>query len=453
MGQSVLKTHLVGGRKHYPYGWYGIFDGDFPLPVEDQRTIAQCCEEFGVDRMGKPGLSVIVPYPDPTVHHRGIIASVLVHYFFPIISGYLTVEVDFGGAKYVIDKETIDGHISLVNFQRTKYKPENLRSLFALARWAIALGEGEHVRVNLPDPKRAPEWSAALFDEGDLDGLRRKFEAGRKIALRVPLTIHPKHSRTQTASFSVFLERDEILDVAEDHFIREGITIAGVKSLRQRGVRVIVSAEERALSTMLGDAENPAHTEWQERSPKFRGKYERGASCLRFVKNSPREIVAILSAPSKGKDETLLRDIFYVDMPGGEEAPVRRPEPTAKPGLEPGKTEIHSAGQGRHFAIVPVQGGFRVSGAAGGETPPKFFLLQGAYLIRRGDPFAKYSPFDFELDKAPIHVRGMSVRVLKLELNQMVVETQAADFIVEVTGFDVHRDLIVKTEIITAGAG
>ncbi|MCL4799034.1 MAG: hypothetical protein KJ025_05560 [Burkholderiales bacterium] len=35
-------------------------------------------------------------------------------------------------------------------------------------------------------------------------------------------------------------------------------------------MRAIVNVRERALSGLLGDSENPAHTEWQERSPRFK---------------------------------------------------------------------------------------------------------------------------------------------------------------------------------------
>ena len=37
------------------------------------------------------------------------------------------------------------------------------------------------------------------------------------------------------------------------------------------------------LGMLLGDAENPAHTEWQSKGENFRGKYTFGASVLDFV--------------------------------------------------------------------------------------------------------------------------------------------------------------------------
>lgn len=91
--------------------------------------------------------------------------------------------------------------------------------------------------------------------------------------------------------FSVFLERDEKLERAEDHFIRQGITIPEVTSLKHKGIRAIVSIAEQDLSAFLGDAENPAHTEWERNSKKFKQKYRLGVSTLDFdVSRKPIQI-------------------------------------------------------------------------------------------------------------------------------------------------------------------
>ena len=46
LGQSVLKTHLVNGKKHSSYGWYGVFDENFALPVEDQPSLERFSDTF-----------------------------------------------------------------------------------------------------------------------------------------------------------------------------------------------------------------------------------------------------------------------------------------------------------------------------------------------------------------------------------------------------------------------
>ena len=83
-----------------------------------------------------------------------------------------------------------------------------------------------------------------------------------------------------------------------------------ITSLKHKGIRAIVSVAEPDLSTFLGDAENPAHTEWERNSKKFKRKYRLGPTSLDYVKTSPREIVKILTQPQKGRDENLLKHIF-----------------------------------------------------------------------------------------------------------------------------------------------
>ena len=39
MGQSVLKIHKVAGTRYAPYGYFGLFDGELALPVEDQTDL------------------------------------------------------------------------------------------------------------------------------------------------------------------------------------------------------------------------------------------------------------------------------------------------------------------------------------------------------------------------------------------------------------------------------
>ena len=60
----------------------------------------------------------------------------------------------------------------------------------------------------------------------------------------------------------------------------------------------MVVIDEGELTTLIGDAENPAHTEWQKDSSKFRNKYKHGAKTLDFVKASLREIIRRLMRPT-----------------------------------------------------------------------------------------------------------------------------------------------------------
>ena len=187
-----------------------------------------------------------------------------------------------------------------------------------------------------------------------------------------PLWVKKEGEDIQHSSFKVFIERDDSVERGEDFFIRDGVTITGISSLRQKSIRVIVSVSDRPLSKLLGDSENPAHTEWQERSPKFRGRYVRGASCLRYVKNSPREIVKILSRPAEGRDIKLLRDLFYIDLPKAIEAQGslknRQKDQELTDLRTPGARCYHC---GSIFAVTTNKAGISFISPARGQAPSK----------------------------------------------------------------------------------
>ena len=236
-----------------------------------------------------------------------------------------------------------------------------IRSRLELARWCIDLPDESFVRLLEPPEGRQPKWDENLFEPAQLENLRKKLDRGERIALIVPLWIQRTGGTTLHTNYKVVLERQADLERGEDHFTREGVTIAGVASLRQRGIRVLVAVTEKVLSKFLGDSENPAHTEWQERSPKFRGKYDWGPTCLRYVKNSPREILKILSRPAKGRDETLLSDLFYIESKPADESFVATKKPTGVPGKDGvDQPAPNGIATDKYFQVQRAKEGFRL---------------------------------------------------------------------------------------------
>ncbi|HMK44218.1 MAG TPA: hypothetical protein VK445_08785, partial [Dissulfurispiraceae bacterium] len=428
-------------------GWFGVFDGDFPHPVEEPALIDRFCADFPVERLCKPGLSVVVPYPDSSITALRLISSVLVHYFFPIIGGALSVEIALDSRSMVISRESIDALLHQLSFDRAKVTKENLLALFQMSRWAHGIAAEKHILLKRPNQARAPEWNEGLFDEKGLALLRTAFEEGKPVAVRVPLRVQRPKFEPEDTFFSVYVQRDDSLDVPQDYFVRSGVTIAGVKSLRKKGVRAIVVIDDIALSALLGDSENPAHTEWQERSPKFRGKYVRGASCLRFVKNSPRELVRILTTPVQGKDDVLLKDVFSLGLSAHPEA-VRTLYGSSPAGRDRNGYDDLASSRPRYLVVTPIGSGFRVAGSGTKNWPTRQFVIDVAYLIRRGDPFARYCPLDFELDREPIAVTAEEVVVNRIGRNRIQGEIIGDDFVLELAGFDPNRDLVVRAELV-----
>ena len=80
------------------------------------------------------------------------------------------------------------------------------------------------------------------------------------MALTIPVWVKPANGHASLSHFEVYLERDELLTTGEEHFVRDYITVAGVRGNLPKGYRCIVSARDKALAALLGDSENPAHT-------------------------------------------------------------------------------------------------------------------------------------------------------------------------------------------------
>jgi hypothetical protein len=67
-----------------------------------------------------------------------------------------------------------------------------------------------------------------------------------------------------------------------------------------------------------------------------------------------------------------------------------------------------------------------------------------AYEVRRGNPFKKYQPLDFEVDKESIVLSVAGGRVVHRHLNLIQLLIERSDFELVVTGYDPNRDLRIK---------
>lgn len=441
MGQSVLKIHRLDGSRFAPYGYFGLFEDDLALPVNDTSYLETFSNRFHLERFEKPGLSVLIPYPDREITPRDCLRSCIRHYFFPILSGKLIIELNADGTRYVLDAEMLDEVL-----KKTRWKEkQGMLGLIDFARWAIGQPESAFIRLKEPTVGRAPKLRD-LFDENLIDALHSRFADGDRLAFFVPVhVIHKKNSAIKTTGFSVYLERDEKLETAEDHFIRQGITIPEVTALKHKGIRAIVSIAEPDLSSFLGDAENPAHTEWERNSKKFKQKYKLGPSTLDFIKTSPREIVKALTQPKKGRDENLLRHIFSLPTQPEEISGAFEKDAAGTGDPKTRADERVEIVNSNSLKLSPIKGGFRLSRRSNSIEVPRYISVWTAYEVRSGNPFKKYSPLDFELAKPPIQMELEGGKLLLCKDNIIQFEVLQGDFKLSVTGFDMHRDLRVKT--------
>ena len=444
MGQAVLRIHRIEGRRYRPYGYYGQHENGFTTPLDDPEVVERFERDFGLRRHGT-GLSVVVPYPDEEITKEKLLESVLCQYFQPILEGRLEVEIkDEHGLSRILREDGLEHEI------HRRYPLRSLLPLVELARWGLDPEESAVAELVAPDIGHAPKLTEDLFAPADLERLRRRYDAGQRIALRVGFSIQREGDSPQGAYCHLLMERKAQDQRGEGYFVRKGITIENPRARRPRGVRWILVVNDSTLSSFLGDAENPAHTEWQRSSPKFKKKYHLGPSTLDFVRSIPANVASILSRPAERRDPDLLQNIFSLSsdtaIPSHQLAKPKREgrEESTADELVPG-----ILGQDGQLVITRVKTGFRLRGRVDGKTPRRLEVL-AAYDVLRGNPFRRYSPLDFRMDKT-IAVQMRGGRVATRRENRLEIEIEAPEFDVLVTRFDENRDLRVKVRPLEDG--
>ncbi|MEA2165448.1 MAG: hypothetical protein QOK37_3575 [Thermoanaerobaculia bacterium] len=435
LGQSVVKTHVIDGKRFAPYGFFADTGrDDFPHAVEDAGATSRFIKDFGLER-DDAGLSIVIPFfREDDLRFDLIVSSAIRQYFYPITRGDLIVTVEEESRKVMISSRTIERDASDPAVSR----------LCALARWPMTLPDDEWILIPEPPGSGAPKWQDDALPAAILDPLRERFEHGERLAFRVRVPVRRKRSRAM-AHFDVVLEKDEALRRGEHQFIRRGITIPEVKSARDKPVRALLIADDETLSTFLGDAENPAHSDWSERNDKIRSLYEHGASTLRYVKNAIAQIASMLSTPPAGRAPDLLADIFSITIPNGEDVIAAG---GSRRDRDPGGGKSPIAGvspsaRPSDLRLARIDGGFTLHGSAKGNAAGRW-VIEMAYRTRTGDPFRKYSPYDFGVGRNGVAWKSEGATVFVARDNRVEIISQRPDFQFKITGFDCRRDLVVR---------
>jgi hypothetical protein len=446
MGQTVAKMHQVKDQSFIGYGGFGEFEQDnFVVPIEDDNFIRQFAADFRLQRTSEPGLSIVIPFfrgDDIDIQH--LIRAVVTHYFYPILQGDLVVDFTDGTISETAMAATLDELAE--KYRKETESAGDLRKMFDLARWAVTHPD---VTVMKAQSEGAQSWGPHLLEDSDLEKLRERYDAGERIALRVPIRIRTKGSTKENtvSEFFLYLERDDGAGKAQRHYIRRGITIPNRDAMRAAGARGLVVINDATLSSVLGDAENPAHTDWNERSTKVKDKYVFAVSTIRFVKSAFDDAVALLSRPPEGVEQDLLKDVFSVELPNDEtDSKVKEPVKKRKQGpttpvildLKPKPASL---------ALTRVSGGFSVKGTGKVAITGRTLRILAAYNVSRGNPMTRYSPFDFTFNTLGMkHSEGVTPTLLRE--NRAEFSINSDEFHLEFHGFDAHRDLRVKVNVI-----
>jgi hypothetical protein len=444
MGQAVLKTHCCDGTYFKPDGIFGQLDGQLPLPLDDKKLIDRFRSAFSISRDLEPGLSIVIPWIDPEITKETLLDAVIRGYFFPILEGKLVVTVEADDEVLEINESTLVA----VTDKLAGASANELRPFVRLAEWAAFRPDQEIIKLGLP-PRDRPTWSAPdIIPPATIAILQRKLDAGERIAIRVPILVRTQRGGEEQSFFDVFLVNEGGKD-DRTVFIREGIIISDVRARRARGVRSIATIEHKPLATLLGDSENPAHTQWQKDSSNFRDKYPKtyGVAVLSYVTHSVSGIMELVSAQQREEDVTLLKDFF--SLPSQDGSPIRQKRRKKKDGTEPSGPPEPPEPRKKRYRLGKVSGGFHISAGEPDSELPQILEIHAAYDVRRGNAFNKYDTADFRMERLPIRLEPLprGLNIISRKGNQIIAEVQSNDFLLTVVGFDTDRDLCVDVKV------
>jgi hypothetical protein len=291
----------------------------------------------------------------------------------------------------LLNAASIDSEIARLDIRER----QELEPLARLTRFALSEEGRRPATCGHPDQTNSIKWHDSMIGDDMRSRARSFLEGGNAIAVRVPLSVKHKDGPPAESHFDVFLVREPEYDGGRPVFVREGIIVSEAKGRKARGFRSIVVCAHKPLADLLGDAENPAHTEWSADSANIKGKYKYGLSYIAFVRESVRNIVSVLEQDAEETAPDLMVDFFSLpEEPDPSKA--TRPAPNSrKPGTEPPISVVFPTPKPRRYTLTKVRGGFTITAGAAGSQIPAQIEISVAYDVRRGDAFAKYDPADF----------------------------------------------------------
>ncbi|WP_315807041.1 MULTISPECIES: hypothetical protein [unclassified Bradyrhizobium] len=431
MGQAILKNHRMGGSEADSVGFWCLPGGKRGLPTND----AEFCQSFAqlvqLERTTQTGLSLVIPYVLPDIDTRHLILATLKNYYFPILTGRLVVDVN----DTMINADTFD-QVS-AELGTDAITP----SLLSFVRQLQSL-RNVPPTLTLPDAWQGTPITGDFLGEDLANKLRYGYKAGEMLYIRAPLAVSSKANRAQVqrTHIDLFLRSSSPGERSQTLVVRGSITVPTEgKKAQLPDCHAALVADDTIISQFLGDAENPAHTQWNERAEKVRANWISPHLALRRVRAALHELHAVVADRIEREDPTALLDFFSIAKEqlknsarkGGTDRPANLPPPRPKP-----------------FRIQRKLGGFTLlpdPSLAPNELPLKI-NLRCAYDVLNGNPFRRFSDDDFSFFKNDLKIDKQGADCWPTDPNQLEIVARSADFRVEVVGFDLNRDLVVEAQ-------
>lgn len=432
MGQAVLTHHtLPDGTRLDSHAFYAVEGAEgFQLPERSPHVIAEFKRIFGLQRTDEPGLSIVVPALRQNITLGRIAQGVLRNYFFPILFGRLQVQV----GDVLIDEASFAALAE-------KLDAEN----FSGGHLAAFIQEMKATRDLgfVPPLILPPDWHKKEMDEilaGQLEDLRQRFAEGGIVMVRAPVLMKRKDGTELPSFVDAFLKR-----APTDHpsmFVRHAIVLnAEHKYFKGHRVFGALIADDKAVSEFLGDAENPAHTGWSASAEKVAAKWRSPRERLSDIRQLLKKLHNTLVSAVEMVDKEALVSVFSLPAEEGSKQAAPKGNEARPPKVPPIEPKVRS------YRLSHLPDGFRLQeGVIVEEDLPVTIRVRAAYDVLRGNPFKKHRSADFDFTKKGVQIESLGATVNAAAPNVLVIDAKNPRFIVNVTGFDMNRDLILDAE-------
>lgn len=438
MGQTVLNLRNIEGITYPPHGFFCDLENKddpylkIPVPVKDPDFVSEFIDAFELGRRNGSGLSIVIPFPSPSISLEGMIGISIANYFYPVITKKLVLKFN----DFVVDHKNVrklaheyaSNHFHQIDALFDFIEEASQRQ--AEVMWAMRPSWAEDCALSEDD-----------FEPIVLDQIRSRFSEGELVGLNLPITLIKKNGRQVSTSFSAFIKRPKELLKGIDLYVRGGLTLPAEAKFRERRALAVLVAEDEAICDFLGDAENAAHTMWTTNTEKLRKNYRNTQPAVTMIKKSLVQLYDLLAEVTEEVDEEALTQFFWYQEPekkGGKKR-KKQPGPVIPPALQK---------RPPRFAISRASRGFSLSAGEGLSTVqlPLEVRIKVAYDVSRGDAFSKWSPYDFDVKNRKEISCALSggVRLLSAEGQEWELEIVSSPFEFAVSGFDENRDLKVR---------
>jgi hypothetical protein len=376
------------------------------------------------------GLALVIPYPHADLTPNGILASAVEHFAPAILSGSLVVQVD----DVTLDKGSIkDVGTSVSEKLHTRSIREDVK------RYLELIEAGMSATRELKVDSKAG--LAVLRDTGEIKAMQAVCAAGKKIALNLSFTLK-KNDAALPVSLKVVLAKTPEGQLPIDRFFREGMSLPEVKSSMPGELDMVLLVDDENLATFLNLCEGKAHLDLLE-SKEVRAKLEKNGYHLpillkRFIKGLPTELRALLT-PDITQPEIDVFDAFFAlpdDSSEKKKAKGTKADVSPAPPSPPPPPRISP------IIMETLADGFRVAANPSYGDWPINVSVTMAYADGTRKP--AWSIYDF----APENLSSQTADCDAIfSNNKLTARNCGPTFAVEVTGFDILRELDTQIKV------